>query len=99
VLPWQAGGDRLTATSTAHDPEPQPELPNGVSDGDWVQARIVGWDGRTPEGVDPFDVPAVRTVTGMLTVMYVEVLDVWRYTVNGQSIDPTSVARVDPPTE
>lgn len=69
-------------------------LPDGVADGDWVTAtRLV------PDAVPAaeLDLPPDRTVAGVLTVAYADVLGRWRATVDGQSVDPATIRAAAPP--
>ena len=65
-------------------------LPDGVSDGDIVTARLLGDSGELATA-EPVPLPAERMVTGPLAVRWVETLGVFRYSVNGRSVDPASV--------
>jgi hypothetical protein len=98
------GSARTTAVTVADAPPARPprefrvgELPEGVEDGDLVQARLLGADGSL-DVADEVALPAQRTVTGPLSVRWVETLGCFRYSVDGRSIDPATVTPVEGPT-
>lgn len=97
---WQGDASALTIDAPPGEPAARPPLlADDVADGDWVSARLLGWEGRTAPGADPYVLPDARAVAGVLTVMFVESLGTWRLSIDGQSVDPRSVRRSFRPSE
>jgi hypothetical protein len=93
---WQNDGSDFTITDPPEPPETS-TLPEGFGDGDYVEARLLGWEGKTDDGEDVFELPATRTIVGNLAMTYSEELDSWRLSVNGQSVDPSSLRHAPRP--
>jgi len=97
--PWQTSATQLELAEPATANAGRPDLPEGVEDGSWVEGRLLGWSGRVPDGEDQPLLPEARTVQGPLNVQFVEVLDSWRLSVNGQSVEAASLRLVAPPED
>lgn len=67
-------------------------------DGDWVRARPFGWDDvATGDDVLLGGAETKTAVTGMLIVRRSDLTGVLRYSVNGLTVDPSTIVKVDPP--
>lgn len=63
--------------------------------GDWVEAKPAGWR-RTPEpdNLSYGSPPGVATLTGILAIVKGDLTGVERYSVNGITVDPTTIRLV-----